>query len=277
MAEALRRRKAGLAFGHETWSPWETPETVPGVLSAVIVPSASPQKLSSVVYYEALGGCKIDLGAIGPEFEYGRGEAPPDYIEKADTGKTEWAALFGPDGTLRKLTTPLRIESGPPPKTSSDGAADMGRGPRGPPPLVTGVSDACDGDRGVWERTPYDRGREIEKMLGQNLPQNYPTIDRWSDGVATSIKSIDLASKTYLKDNNLLRLAEGYVDEVASFKGREKPWGDAGPIYERDIKERALDLVIPPCPPTAEQQAALKELIDYGRRNDVTVTIKVIK
>ncbi len=118
LAEALRRRKAGLAFGHETWSPWETPETVPGVLSAVIVPSASPQKLSSVVYYEALGGCKIDLGAIGPEFEYGRGEAPPDYIEKADTGKTEWAALFGPDGTLRKLTTPLRIESGPPAEAS---------------------------------------------------------------------------------------------------------------------------------------------------------------
>jgi RHS repeat-associated protein len=47
--------------------------------------------------------------------------------------------------------------------------------------------------RSVWEMNPLQRGTEIENMLGRSpeLPRNFPVIDRFANGVATSIKSID--------------------------------------------------------------------------------------
>jgi hypothetical protein len=128
--------------------------------------------------------------------------------------------------------------------------------------------------RGVWEQGPGPRGEAIEKMLGQNLPQNYPTIDRFENGIATSIKSVDLTDPTYLKVENLTRIGVGYVDKVAAFRGRR--WAGVE-IKAGDITGRGLDLAVPPGAATAEQQAALQRLVEYGRQRGVTVTIKEVK
>jgi hypothetical protein len=45
-----------------------------------------------------------------------------------------------------------------------------------------------EGPEGVWDLKPLARGVEIEEALGQNLPANFPVIDRFANGVATSIK-----------------------------------------------------------------------------------------
>ncbi|MGL4825791.1 MAG: hypothetical protein ACRC4G_06375, partial [Alphaproteobacteria bacterium] len=52
-------------------------------------------------------------------------------------------------------------------------------------------------DGSVWLEGPVTRGEKIEQALGQNLHKNYPVIDRFDNGVVTSIKSIDLNAKTY--------------------------------------------------------------------------------
>ncbi|MEO6062344.1 MAG: RHS repeat-associated core domain-containing protein, partial [Thermoflexales bacterium] len=51
----------------------------------------------------------------------------------------------------------------------------------------------------VWKMRPFDRGQAIEDLLGRspNLVRNFPGIDRFTNGVATSIKSIDVGAKTY--------------------------------------------------------------------------------
>ena len=57
----------------------------------------------------------------------------------------------------------------------------------------------------------------IEKQLGQNLPQTFPTIDKFTNGVATSIKSMDLAAKGYADPSKIIQTGKGYIDEVAGF------------------------------------------------------------
>jgi hypothetical protein len=53
-----------------------------------------------------------------------------------------------------------------------------------------------------WKLSPFDRGREIERLLG-GMGNNFPVIDKfgkYANGVhqsVTSIKSVDLAASSY--------------------------------------------------------------------------------
>jgi hypothetical protein len=126
--------------------------------------------------------------------------------------------------------------------------------------------------RGVWDLHPFQRGVAIERQLGQNLPGNFPVIDRFQNGVATSIKSMDLAAPTYRNAEALTRTGQGYVDAVAGFQG--KNWARVN-IEASDITGRALELAVPPGATEAQQQA-LQGLVKYGTQNSVTVKIVVI-
>jgi filamentous hemagglutinin len=48
-------------------------------------------------------------------------------------------------------------------------------------------------------------------MLGANLPQNFPVIDRFVSGVATSIKTLDLNAATYQNISALTGKVRGYI------------------------------------------------------------------
>jgi len=122
----------------------------------------------------------------------------------------------------------------------------------------------------VWKLGPGPRGEAIEKVLGQNLPNNFPIIDRFENGLATSIKSMDLSAKTYQNPRNLIRVAERYIDLVKRFRGAKH----AGiSINEEDILSRGLELAIPRGGATIEQKQILDQIIEYGRNNGVTVKI----
>jgi filamentous hemagglutinin len=123
--------------------------------------------------------------------------------------------------------------------------------------------------RGVWNDGPGIRGEIIEKRLGQNLPQNYPTIDRFENGIATSIKSMDLGAPTFENVAAITRTGQGYIDKVASFK--PKPWAGVD-IKPSQITGRGLDLAVPPGA-TAAQRQALLDLVQYGRTKGVSVKI----
>ncbi|MGL4825647.1 MAG: hypothetical protein ACRC4G_05595, partial [Alphaproteobacteria bacterium] len=116
-------------------------------------------------------------------------------------------------------------------------------------------------------------GEKIEQALGQNLHKNYPVIDRFDNGVVTSIKSIDLNAKTYQDAKKLQRTLEKYVDKVADFRGDIF----AGqPVSAEKITLRALDLAIPNRG-TVTQQKILRELIDYGKIKNVVVNPIIFK
>jgi len=115
---------------------------------------------------------------------------------------------------------------------------------------------------GVWDLGPGPRGEAVEKALGHNVPPSYPKIDRWDPKtrVGTSIKSINLDDKTYLDPKKLKSRIKGMVDDLEAFTG-----ANVGGLDTRGkIAKKDLEIVFPHAG-TKEQQAAVKEMIDYAR------------
>ena len=132
------------------------------------------------------------------------------------------------------------------------------------------------GGGSVWHLEPFARGTHIEQRLGQNLPQNFPVIDRFQNGVATSIKSIDLNAATYQHIPTLHRTVTGYIDKVAAYQGQPVPWSGVQ-ILPNQITSRALDLAIPAGGSTPAQQAALQTLQQYAANQGVNLNIIPIR
>jgi RHS repeat-associated protein len=127
----------------------------------------------------------------------------------------------------------------------------------------------------VWKLTPFERGVAIEKMLGQNLPQNFPVIDKFNFTTrhATSIKSIDLGAKSYSSTSSLFKKLQGYVDDVSGFNGRT--WAkQTVPLPN----SRALEIAIPHSG-SAAQQAVMNRITQYGASlpDPVQVSFRIIK
>ena len=129
------------------------------------------------------------------------------------------------------------------------------------------------GRNSVWSLPWLERGLIIEEQLGKNLKGNFPTIDKFLNGVATSIKSIDLKAKSYQNANALYSRLKGYINQVAKFKGQR--WNGVT-IQEEDITKRALDVAIPQGA-SKSQVEAIQKAIEYGKNNGVQVNIHVIQ
>ncbi|MFO3795961.1 MAG: hypothetical protein ACK8QZ_01575, partial [Anaerolineales bacterium] len=136
------------------------------------------------------------------------------------------------------------------------------------------VNTAVRTARSVWEMNPLQRGRVIEEMLGRSpeLSQNFPVIDRFSNGVATSIKSIDLSAASYQNINTLSSVVRGYINTLANWQGTY--WGGFE-VNASDIVAREVLLAIPPGA-TEAQMAALQQLQQWATTVGVTLNIVVV-
>ena len=128
--------------------------------------------------------------------------------------------------------------------------------------------------KNLWHLDPKLRGRIIEQMLGHNLhPTNFPVIDKFKDGVATSIKSLDLSAATYQKSSNLRTTLKGYMDKVANFT--QQRWGTKE-ILPHQILGRELELALPHAG-NAMQKSIVQKIVQYGKSKGVKVVTKIIK
>ena len=125
---------------------------------------------------------------------------------------------------------------------------------------------------GVWaEKNIFLRGRIIERIFGANLPGNFPVIDRFAKGIATSIKSLDLRAVSYQDAAKLMGKLNNYVDSVARFKGNS--W--AGVVIDASqVKIREL-LVVVPGVGSASQQAAIRAVVARAKSMGVQVIVTV--
>lgn len=126
----------------------------------------------------------------------------------------------------------------------------------------------------VWRLNPFERGVAIENFLGRssNLPQNFPVIDRFENGLATSIKSLDLSAPAYQNITTLSRVVQGYINTLANWQGAT--WGNVS-IQAANITGREVLLAIPPGA-TQVQMAALQQLQQWAANTGVTLNIVVV-
>ncbi|MCW3842175.1 DUF6531 domain-containing protein [Micromonospora yasonensis] len=128
----------------------------------------------------------------------------------------------------------------------------------------------------VWKLGQFERGLAIEAKLGGNLPRSFPTIDRFANGTATSIKSVDLGAKTYQSAANLTSRLKGYVDKAAGFAKSNPVRFDGVTIRPGQVAARELEVVVPRGA-TAAQQNALNQIVQYGAQKGVTVRVIVMR
>lgn len=116
-----------------------------------------------------------------------------------------------------------------------------------------------------------ERGRQIEIMLGHNLPSAFPTIDRISGRVVTSTKSYDLTKPS-------LATAEGWrnrlredLQKLADFTEGEQTWergtpraGERAVVQAVDFDRKVLEVVIRKGEMTEEHYAVLQQARAYA-------------
>jgi hypothetical protein len=122
----------------------------------------------------------------------------------------------------------------------------------------------------VWKLGWAARGVAIERALGANLVSNFPVIDIFLDGIATSIKSLDLNAGVYQDAARLTSRVNAYVDKIASFN--EVRWGTVE-ILPNEITGRTLNLAIPKASGSAVQRAALKSAQERAKGLGVDLII----
>ena len=122
-----------------------------------------------------------------------------------------------------------------------------------------------------WDQGWSQRGFEIERILGpSNLPDSFPTIDVFSNGRITSIKSIDLSGVSYQTLSRLRSRLTGYVDEVADFNGASLSGVTVDPA---DITSRELLVGIQTGAASTVQREVLDEVVQDAAIRGVTVRI----
>jgi len=124
-----------------------------------------------------------------------------------------------------------------------------------------------------WSLGPGPRGLAIEDALGGNLPAGFKTFDRFADGVATSIKSVDLSASSYQSAGALTSRLSGYVDSVAAFDNYSL---SGFSLSSREISTRALEIAIQPGIGSSAQMAALNNVIAYGSSQGVVVRVVTV-
>ena len=141
------------------------------------------------------------------------------------------------------------------------------------PLAVLGGAQALGGavaTQSVWRLGWAARGIAISDALGANLPRNFPVLDKFINGVATSIKSMDLNAPAYQNIAIITSRLNSYVDSVANFSG--KTWGGSV-VNAAQIVARQLQLAIPANGATAVQQLAIDAAALRARGLGVTVIV----
>jgi hypothetical protein len=133
-----------------------------------------------------------------------------------------------------------------------------------------GAQSLAAAESGAWSLGWAARGQAIEQSLGANLPSSFPAIDRFANGVATSIKSIDLNAATYQNVGSLTTKLNGYVDSVAGFNGATLGTVE---IKASQITARQLQLAVPSGSASAAQQAAINAATVRAQGLGVNLTV----
>ena len=157
-----------------------------------------------------------------------------------------------------------------------DAAWTWGAARLAPAAAGAGAAGAAAANGNVWNLPPVERGFEIEQQLGQNLPRAFPVIDRFTRGVATSIKSMDLSLPSYQSTSQVLSRLNAYVRVLSNFQGGRF---DGAVVDGAQISQRVLQVAVPPggMSPAQAQAFQMATQAAAARGNPVQIVTTVIR
>lgn len=97
-----------------------------------------------------------------------------------------------------------------------------------------------------WSWGNWKRGKYLREKLGANLPERYPVLSYYENGVARMTKSMDLTAPTWQNAERLQMRLDSWAEQLLHFDGTKEPYGKNQIfISAGSIRERQLYLVIP--------------------------------
>jgi hypothetical protein len=107
----------------------------------------------------------------------------------------------------------------------------------------------------AWKYGWARRGQYFDNLLRDgSLPPGFRTIDNFTNGVATSIKSIDLNAATYQDGARLTNRLNKYIDDISEYEGGSYA-NKTVPLEE--ITDREVSLAVPKGSMTEMQRIAI--------------------
>jgi hypothetical protein len=132
------------------------------------------------------------------------------------------------------------------------------------------INDADTKGTSIWNMNNIKRGREIRKLQGANLPYNFPTIAIFTNGTATSIKSLNIDEVYYQNSSNLKKKLMLYIDKLEAFEGGE---GTTVTILSSEIYQKNLRLIIPETDLLINQQQTINECIQIAKGKGINLIL----
>jgi filamentous hemagglutinin len=106
--------------------------------------------------------------------------------------------------------------------------------------------------------------------MGGNLPWWFKGIDDFTEGVATSFKTIDLDSVTYQHAPNLASTITRYVNKLAVFNGKSYTNWE---VESGKITSRALKLIVPKGSMIPAQKAVIDAATQRAQSRGITLSV----
>jgi hypothetical protein len=129
--------------------------------------------------------------------------------------------------------------------------------------------------KGFWlNPDALEKGRIAEKLCGSNLHLNFPVIDEFRNGLATSYKLKSLNTKTHLDPKKLLRILKSEIDKLVEFTGGKL---GSDKITSKEIQEKSIDVIIDFDNFTIEQLNVLKGASVYAEEQSIKFKITFLR
>lgn len=118
------------------------------------------------------------------------------------------------------------------------------------------------------------RGLEIDKALGNNLGATFKTFDNFNNGVATSVKSVDLNAKSYQDGMKLFYKLNKDLRAINSFTQGAL---DGLRLKSSQINTRVLQIVINNQTLNNTQIENLRRISENANKMNIKVEVIILK
>jgi hypothetical protein len=209
---------------------------------------------------DTAGGDALDR-ALSDSLEAGNNKKARQEILDSivDFAKTDPAEI----GFLREIIALSGMLAGP---RAGVGATEEGATAE----AETGAAAAEAVAENPWKMGWAKRGDYLHQKMGANLPRTFKTLDDFTNGAATSIKSIDLNAAAYQDSTRLGYTLNRYINKLANYE--DSTLGDIT-VRVKDITSRTLSIVIPRGSMTSAQRAAFDAATSRAEKLGIKITI----
>lgn len=125
----------------------------------------------------------------------------------------------------------------------------------------------------IWSLPVFKRGREIKRLLGTNVDENFPIVDKFDKGTITSIRSHDTRLVSN-KGSSFIRQLNEDLRRILEYRERSFKGVTIGP---GDYNKKELNLVFPDIGLEQTQIDAIYELIETAHSKGIKIKITVVR